>query len=108
MCPKITKRTPEDFFYAFMDHHAENGIHISKDDIVKLMLKHAMWLAEQAKRYVDVPSWREFAKTKTLDLDEEWDAEMDEPGHERLVRPIPPAALTFSSKRERVRPRARQ
>jgi hypothetical protein len=106
--PRAPKSTPEDFFNAFMDHHAEAGTRVSKDAVVELMLKHATWLAVAAKQYVDVQSWKEFAKTKVLDVDEELDVEMDEPEHERLVRLIPgsPATLTLSPKRKRVRPRA--
>lgn len=90
-----------------MEHHAEAGIRVNRDAVVELMLKHAMWLVEEAKRYVDVPSWKEFARTKVLDLSE--DVEMDEPEDDRLVRPIPssPGTLTLSPKNKRVRPRAR-
>ena len=110
--PKIPKPTPEQFFNAFMDHHAKLGIPVSRDDIVKLMLKHAKWLAEQAKQYVDVRAWKEFALTKVLDVDEEWDAdaEMGDLGHRPLARTIPiiPIALTPSPRRKRVRPPVNQ
>lgn len=91
-----------------MDHHTKNGIRVDKDAIVRLMLKHAVWLAEHAKRYVDVQSWKEFAKTKVLDMDEEWDAEMEEPEYQHLARTIPivPIALSPSTRRKRVRPPA--
>ena len=87
-----------------MEHHTETGLRVNKDVIVKLMLKHAMWLAEEAKRYVDVKSWKEFARTKILDVDE--DTEMDEPEYEHLVPCIPssPGTLVLSPKRKRVRP----
>jgi len=109
LCSTITKPTPEDFFNAFMDHHAEAGIRVSKDAVVELMLEHARWLAEEARRYVDVQSWKYFTKTKVLNVNEEWDVEMDEPEYERLVRPTPgfPASLTLSPNRKRVRPRVR-
>lgn len=73
--------------------------------VVELMLKHAMWLAEEAKRYVDAKSWKEFAKTKILNVDE--DTEMDEPEHERLVPciPGPPGAPALSPRSKRVRSR---
>lgn len=54
-------------------------------EAVKLILKHAIWLAEDAKQYVDAQAWKEFAKTKVLDVDE--DVEMDEPEYDSLVRP---------------------
>lgn len=71
------------------------------------MLKHAMWLVEEAKRDVDVKSWKEFAETGILDEDE--DAEMDEPEYERLIPRIPssPATHALSPKRKRVRHRTR-
>lgn len=92
-----------------MDHHAEAGTRVSKGTVVKLMLEHARWLAEEARRCVDVQSWKNFARTGVLDVDEGWDVEMDEPEYERLVRLIPgsPASLTLSPKRKRVRPRVR-
>ena len=70
------------------------------------MVKHAMWLAEQAKQYVDVQSWKEFATTKVLNVDEDWDAGMDGPELRRLARPIPiiPITLSLSPRRKRVRP----
>ena len=90
-----------------MKNHADDDLHIGKDAVIKLMLKHAMWLAEEAKRYVDVKSWKEFAQTKVLDVDR--DAEMDESDYERLVPCIPssPAALASSPKPKRVSPRTR-
>jgi len=106
--PRIPRPTPEQFFNAFMDHHTKNGVHVDKDAIVGLMLKNAMWLAEHAKRYVDVQSWKEFAVTKVLDVDEDWDAEMDEPKYRHLARTIPivPITHTPSPRRKRVRPPA--
>jgi hypothetical protein len=107
--PQISRPTPEDFFNAFMDHHAEAGIRVSKDTVIKLMLEHAPWLADQGKQIVDIKAWKEFARTKFLDVDEEWDVEMDVLEDENLVRPLPgsPAILTPSPKRKRVRPCAR-
>lgn len=72
------------------------------------MLKHAAWLAADAKRSVDVQSWRGFAKTGVLDLDEELDIEMDELENDRLVRPVSnsPANLTLSPGYRQVRPLA--
>jgi hypothetical protein len=107
LCPQISKPTPEDFFKAFMKHREEAGERVDKDVVIKLMLKHAMWLAEEAKRYVDVKSWKEFARTEILDVDE--DDEMDEAEYERVVPGIPssPATLSLSPKRKRVRPRTR-
>jgi len=66
-------------------------------------------LVEEAKRHVDIPSWKTFAKTKILcvdeDLDEDSDVEMDEPEPEPacLVPPISgsPATLVLSPKRKR-------
>jgi len=106
--PRIQRPTPEHFFNAFMDHHTKAGVRVDKDAVIRLMLKHAVWLAEHAKRYVDVQSWKEFAITKVLDVDEEWDAEMDEPEYRDLARTIPivPIALTPSPRRKRVRPPA--
>lgn len=71
------------------------------------MLKHAVWLAEAAKRDVNVQSWKEFARTKILGADE--DVEMDELEYEDPARPTPgsPVASAPSPKRKRVRPRAR-
>jgi len=91
-----------------VDHHTKTGVRPDKDAIVRLMLKHAVWLAENAKRYVDVQSWKEFAITKVLDVDEEWDAEMDGPEYRLLARTIPivPITLTPSPRRKRVRPPA--
>jgi len=102
--PQIQKPTPEQFFSAFMDHHKKAGIPVSKDAIVRKMLKYATWLAEDAKRYVDVQSWKEFAANKVLDVDERWDAETDELEYRRLVRTIPiiPVAPTPSPRRKRV------
>jgi hypothetical protein len=93
-----------------MDHHAKAGIHVSKDAIVERMLKHAMWLAEEAKRLVDVEAWKEFALTEVLNVDEELDVEMDGLECERLVHLLPgsPETLILSPKRKRVRPCARQ
>jgi len=89
-----------------MNHHAEAGRSVSKDKAVKLMLKHALWLAEDAKQYVDSKSWKEFAKTRVLYVDE--DVEMDEPERGRLVRPISssPLTLDFLPKQKRVGPGA--
>ena len=86
-----------------MDHHTKARVCVDKDAIVRLMLKNAVWLAEHAKRYVNVQSWKEFAMTKVLDVDEEWDAEMDEPEYRHLARTIPIVPI-ISSKRKRVRP----
>jgi len=107
LCSQISKPTPEDFFNAFVKHHAEDGVRVCKDVVVKMMLKYAMWLVEEAKRDVDVKSWKEFAKTGILDEDE--DAEMDELEYERLIPRIPssPATLALSPKRKRVRHRTR-
>lgn len=79
---------------------------VCKSTIIELMLKHAAWMAEQARRHVDVQSWKDFAKTGILYFDEESDVEMDEPGADRLARPIPgsPATLTLSLGHNRVRP----
>ena len=70
------------------------------------MLKHAAWLAEEARRYVNIQSWKDFAKTGILNLDEDPDIEMDELEIDRLVRPTPssPATLTLSPGHKRVRP----
>ena len=103
--PQIPKPTPEQFFHAFMDHHAKIGVHVSKDSVVKLMLNHATWLVEEAKRFVDVQSWKEFALTKVLDVDEDRDVEMDETDYEHLARSIPMhSPIPLSPKRKRVRP----
>lgn len=88
-----------------MDHHAKIGVHVSKDSVVKLMLNHATWLVEEAKRFVDVQSWKEFALTKVLDVDEDRDVEMDETDYEHLARSIPMhSPIPLSPKRKRVRP----
>ena len=104
--PRIPRPTPEQFFNAFVDHHTKTGVRVDKDAIVKLMLKNAMWLAEHAKRYVDVQSWKEFAMTKVLDVDEEWDAEMDEHEYRHLARTIPIVPIILSPRRKRVSPPA--
>lgn len=90
-----------------MNNQAEAGKRINKDAIVRLMLKHAVWLAEAAKRDVDVQSWKEFAETEILSVDE--DVEMDELEYEDPAHPTPgsPAASAPLPKRKRVRPRAR-
>lgn len=82
---------------------------ICKDTIVALMLKHATWLAKWAKQYVNVQSWKAFASTGILDLDERLDVEMYEIERDlcRLVGqsiPDSQAALTLSPRYERVRP----
>ena len=104
MCPQISKPTPEDFFNAFMNYNEKTGRYVSKDSAIEMMSKHAMWLVEQAKRYVDVQSWKEFAKTKDLCLDE--DVEMDEPERRRPVRCISSSSPT-PPEHKRVRPSAR-
>ncbi|KAF9654361.1 hypothetical protein BDM02DRAFT_3264890 [Thelephora ganbajun] len=103
LCSGISKPTPEDFFNALMNHNREAGIRVSKDAIVKRMLKHAIWLTEQAKRHVNIQSWKDFARTKVLDVDRESDVEMAEPDDERLVRPIlsSSAPLALSPKQKR-------
>ena len=72
-----------------------------------MMLEYAIWLAEDAKQYVDSRAWKEFAKTKVLDVDE--DVEMGEPEYDGLVRPnlSSPGTLTLSPNHQRVRARAR-
>ena len=92
-----------------MDHHAEAGIRVSKDNVIKLMLEHALWLADPEKQIVDIGAWEEFARTKFLDVDEERDVEVDVLEDENLVRLFPSSAaiLTLSPKRKRVRPCAR-
>ena len=92
-----------------MNHHAKAGVPFSKDTVVELMLKHAKWLIEGARRQVDVQSWKEFAKTKVLDVGEEWDVEAEGPEFEHLDRSTldSPGFLTLSPKRKRVRSRAR-
>jgi hypothetical protein len=104
----MSKPTPEDFFNAYINHQEEAGMPVCKDTIVALMLRHAAWLAQEAKRFVDVQSWKDFAKTGTLDLDGESDVGMDELEIDRLVRPISksPATLTLLPGHRRVRPLA--
>jgi hypothetical protein len=106
LCSGISKPTPEDFFDAYVNHHADAGIPVRKDAVIELMLKHAVFMFEEAKRYVNIQSWKDFARTKDLDIDEESDVEMDAPESSRVVRPGPssPATLTLSPRRKRVRP----
>ena len=101
--PQNPKPTPEDFFNAYVDHQAKRGKRVSKESTVELMLTHAMWLVEEAKRYVDVQSWEEFARSKVLNVDEQRDVEIDEPEHERPLCPIPSSPIPLSPKRKRVR-----
>lgn len=89
ICSGISKPTPEDFLNAYVDHQEEAGIPVCKETIVAYMLRHAKWLAEEAKRSVNVQSWNNFAKTGVLDLDEDRDVGMDELENDRLIRPIP-------------------
>ena len=100
----MTKPTPEDFFNALVDQQTEAGRHVNKDAIIKMMAKHATWMVKNAPRDVDTPSWKEFAKTKVLDVDQ--DIEMDEPGYDHPVRRIltSPVDPPLSPKRKRVRP----
>jgi hypothetical protein len=108
LCLGIPKPTPEDFFNAYISHHAEAGMSVCRDAVIKLMLSHAKWLVGGAKRYVNVQSWKDFARTGTLDMDEESDVQMDEVDNDLLARPVPssPAALSLSPGRKRVRPHA--
>lgn len=105
-----SKPTPEDFFSAYISHQAEAGIRVCKGTIIKLMSKHAAWLSEEARRYVNVQSWKDFARTGDLDLDEDQDVEMDEIEINHLVVPIlsPEPSLVLSPKRKRVGPLSRQ
>jgi hypothetical protein len=105
LCIGISRPTPEDFFDAYVDHQNKVGGRVCKDTIIKLMLEHAVWLSEEARKSVNVQSWKDFAKTRILDLDEESDVEMDELEFNNPPRPIPssPARFTLSSKRRRVR-----
>lgn len=87
-----------------MDHHAKAGIEVDKDAVLELMSKHAMWLVEEAKRYVDIQSWKDFASSQVVNVDEEWDAEMDDLGYGHSALPIPSSPIPLSPKRKRVRP----
>ena len=110
LCTGISKPTPGDFFNAYVNHQTKSGMRVCKDTIVKMMLKQAAWLAEQARRYVNVQSWKDFAKSGILDLDEEVDAEMDELEISDLLHPMPSTmeTLSISPKRKRVRLPTRQ
>lgn len=100
----MTKPTPEDFFNALVDHQTKAGTRVNKDAIIKTMGKYAMWMVKNAQRYVDVASWKEFAHTKILDIDD--DIEVEGPGYGRPVRRIlsSSASPPLSPKRKRVRP----
>ena len=89
----------------YVNHQEKIGGRVCKDAITKLMLEHAPWLAQEARKYVDVQSWKEFAKTGTLDVDEEPDVEMDELELNNSLRRISgsPAPLAPSSNHRRVR-----
>ena len=106
LCLGIPKPTPEDFFNAYISHHEEAGMSVRRDAVLQLMSRHAKWLVGEAKRYVNVQSWKDFARTGTLDIDEESDVQMDEVDNGLLTRPVPssPAALSLSPGRKRVRP----
>ena len=77
-----------------------------KNTVVALMLKHAAWLVGEAKQHVNVQSWKDFAQTGVLRLDEEPDIEMDQLENFHLARPIPnsPTTLALSPTRKRVGP----
>lgn len=105
-----SKPTPENFFNAYISYQAEAGICVCQETIIKLMSKHAAWLSEEARRYVNVQSWKDFARTGDLDLDEDQDAEMDEIEISHPVGPTlsPEPSLALSPKRKRVGPLSRQ
>jgi hypothetical protein len=105
LCIGISRPTPEDFFDAYVSHQKKIGGRVCKDTIIKLMLEHAAWLAEEARRYVNVQSWKDFAKTRILDLGEDSDIEMVELEFNDQLRPIhnSPAPFTLSPGRRRVR-----
>ena len=104
LCSQMTKPTPEDFFNALVDQQTKAGTRVNKDTIIKTMAKHAMWMAKNAQRSVDVASWKEFANTEILDIDE--DVDMDAPGYGRPVRRILSSSVSppLAQKRRRVRP----
>lgn len=91
VCPKISKPTPEDFFEAFAKRQAETRMPVSKDAIVKLMLRHAAWLgsSENGKQCANVQAWRKFSRTGVLGIDEELDVEMEILENLSLVHPGP-------------------
>ncbi|KAF9786950.1 hypothetical protein BJ322DRAFT_1052869 [Thelephora terrestris] len=106
ICTGISKPTPENFLNAYIDHQTKAGMRVCKGTVVEMMLKHAAWLAEAAKRHVNVQSWKDFARTGILDIDEELDAEMDEREiTSHLLRPTPSTLATrsISPKRKRLR-----
>ena len=70
------KSNPREPLQCVVNCNAEAGTHANKDAIVNLMLKDAMWLAEAAKRDVNVQPWMRFAETRALDVS--GDIEMDE------------------------------
>ena len=101
----MSKPTPEDFFNAYVRHQTISvGTETYKDAMTKLMLKHALWLSEEARRRVDVQSWIDFARTGVLGTGEELDVEMDEWEIDDLLRrtSCTPALALPPSKRRRV------
>lgn len=78
LCLGIPKPTPEDFLNAYIRHHGEDRTTVHGDAVVKLMLRHAKWLVREAEQYVNVQSWKDFARSGTLGAEEWSDVQMDE------------------------------